>query len=274
MRFDLTRLKEMKTRGEKIVMLTAYDYITARAIEHAGIPLILVGDSLGMVVLGYDSTLPVTMDDVLHHTRAVVRGSSTAAVIADMPFMSYQISVEDALYNAGRLIQEGGAQAVKIEGGSRLADRVEAMSGCGIPVMGHIGLTPQSIYQLGGFKAQGKTREAAKRLLEDALAIESAGAFAIVLETIPAALAGVITRRLKIPTIGIGAGPQCDGQVQVVNDILGLTTGFLPRHAKAYTHFSEEMADAFSRYHDEVTRQEFPTAKESIAIDSEILEGL
>lgn len=274
MRFDLTQLKEMKLHGEKIVMLTAYDYATARAIESAGVPLILVGDSLGMAVLGHDSTLPVTMEDIIHHTRAVVRGTAKAAIIADMPFMSYQISIESALRNAGRLIQEGGAQAVKIEGGHRFAGHIEAISGCGIPVMGHIGLTPQSIYQLGGFKAQGKTREAARKLLDDSLALEAAGAFAVVLETMPADLAAIITRKLQIPTIGIGAGPSCDGQVQVVNDVLGLSPEFVPRHAKLYAHLADEMKDAFSRYKIEVTRGEFPGPKESITLDPSVLEGL
>jgi len=260
MRITINQIKEMKPKGEKIVMLTAYDYSTARLVDEAGIPLILVGDSLGMVVLGYESTIPVTMDEMLHHTRAVVRGTKQAMVIGDMPFMTYHVSVEDALRNAARFIQEAGAQAVKLEGGVTVAEKVKRIVECGIPVMGHIGLTPQSIHQFGGFKMQGKTPEAAARLLEDARALEQAGAFAIVLETIPANLGRLITDKTAIPTIGIGAGPDCDGQVQVINDILGSFADFVPKHAKQYVKLTDIISKAVTQYRDEVKAGTFPAA--------------
>ena len=260
MRTNINQIKEMKPKGEKIVMLTAYDYSTARLVDEAGIPLILVGDSLGMVVLGYESTIPVTMDEMLHHTKAVVRGTKQAMVIGDMPFMTYHVSLEDALRNAARFIQEAGAQAVKLEGGVTVAEKVRRIVDCGIPVMGHIGLTPQSIHQLGGFKMQGKTPETAANLLEDAKALEQAGVFAIVLETIPADLARLITDKIAIPTIGIGAGPECDGQVQVINDILGSFTDFVPKHAKQYVKLTDIISKAVSQYRDEVKDGSFPAA--------------
>jgi 3-methyl-2-oxobutanoate hydroxymethyltransferase len=274
MRITINQIKEMKQNGEKITMLTAYDYATAKLVDEAEIPLILVGDSLGMVVLGYESTIPVTMEEMLHHTKAVVRGTQKAMVIGDMPFMSYHISVEDALYNAARFIQEGGAQAVKLEGGLTVAEKVKRIVECGIPVMGHIGLTPQSIHQFGGFKLQGKTPEAAARLLEDARALEAAGAFAVVLETVPAPLAKLITQKISIPTIGIGAGPDCDGQVQVINDILGSFTDFVPRHAKQYAKLTDIISKAVSSYRDEVKAGKFPTEKHSHQMDEKLLAGL
>ena len=258
MRVTINQIKAMKPKGEKIVMLTAYDYPTARLVDEAGIPLILVGDSLGMVVLGYESTIPVTMEEMLHHTRAVVRGTKQAMVVGDMPFMTYHVSVEDALRNAARFIQEAGAQAVKLEGGVTVAEKVKRIVECGIPVMGHIGLTPQSIHQFGGFKMQGKTPEAVANLLEDAKALEQAGAFAIVLETIPAQLARLITDKISIPTIGIGAGPDCDGQVQVINDILGSFADFVPKHAKQYVKLTDIISKAVSQYRDEVKAGTFP----------------
>jgi len=264
----------MKAKGEKITMLTAYDYSTARIVDEAGIPLILVGDSLGMVVLGYESTIPVTIDEMLHHTKAVARGTKQALVIGDMPFMTYHVSMEDALRNAARFIQEGGAQAVKLEGGVNVAEKVKRIVDCGIPVMGHIGLTPQSIHQLGGFKAQGKTPEAAKRLLQDARALEDAGAFAVVLETIPAPLARLITAKIGIPTIGIGAGIDCDGQVQVINDILGSFADFVPKHAKQYAKLSDIMSTAIASYRDEVKAGSFPTEANSATMDPNILAEL
>jgi 3-methyl-2-oxobutanoate hydroxymethyltransferase len=260
MRTTINQIKEMKPRGEKIVMLTAYDYSTARLVDEAGIPLILVGDSLGMVVLGYESTIPVTMEEMLHHTKAVVRGTKQAMVIGDMPFMTYHVSVEDALRNAARFIQEAGAQAVKLEGGVTVAEKVKRIVECGIPVMGHIGLTPQSIHQFGGFKMQGKTPEAAANLLADAKALEEAGVFAIVLETIPANLARLITDKVSVPTIGIGAGPECDGQVQVINDILGSFADFVPKHAKQYVKLTDIISKAVSQYRDEVKAGTFPGA--------------
>jgi 3-methyl-2-oxobutanoate hydroxymethyltransferase len=259
MRITISQIKAMKAKGEKIVMLTAYDYSTARLVDEAGIPLILVGDSLGMVVLGYESTIPVTMDEMLHHTKAVVRGTRQAMVIGDMPFMTYHISIEDALRNAARFIQEAGAQAVKLEGGVTVAEKVRRIVDCGIPVMGHIGLTPQSIHQFGGFKMQGKTPEAAARLLEDAKALEQAGAFAIVLETIPSDLGRLITDKISIPTIGIGAGPDCDGQVQVINDILGSFSDFVPKHAKQYVKLTDVISKAVTQYRDEVKAGKFPS---------------
>jgi 3-methyl-2-oxobutanoate hydroxymethyltransferase len=274
MRMNIQQIKEMKQRGEKIAMLTAYDYDTARIVDEASIPLILVGDSLGMVVLGYDSTIPVTMDIMLHHTRAVARAVKNAIVIGDMPFMSYQVSAEKALENAARFMQEGGAQAVKLEGGVSVAATVKRIVDCGIPVMGHIGLTPQSIHQLGGFKAQGKTLEAARKLIQDALALEEAGAFAVVLETMPSELSQLISRQLSIPTIGIGAGAGCDGQVQVISDMLGLFTDFVPKHVKQYAHMADVMSGAIEQYAQEVKSGAFPTSKESISMDKSILAEL
>jgi 3-methyl-2-oxobutanoate hydroxymethyltransferase len=254
-------------------MLTAYDYFTARIVDEAEIPLILVGDSLGMVVLGYESTIRVTMDEMLHHTKAVARGTQKAMVIGDMPFMTYHISVEDALRNAARFIQEGGAQAVKLEGGLTVAEKVKRIVECGIPVMGHIGLTAQSIYQFGGHKIQGKTPEAAARLLEDARALEAAGAFAVVLETVPTPLAKLITQKISIPTIGIGAGIHCDGQVLVINDLLGFSSR-IPKHAKQYAKLTDIISKAVTDYHNEVKAGQFPTEAQSFSMDEKLLAGL
>jgi len=274
MRVTINQVKEMKQKGEKITMLTAYDYTTAKIVDEVGVPLILVGDSLGMVVLGYESTIPVTMDEMIHHTRTVVRGTSKAMVIGDMPFMTYHISIEDALRNAARFIQEAGAQAVKLEGGVTVADKIKRIVECGIPVMGHIGLTPQSIHQFGGFKIQGKSPEAAAKLLEDARAVEKAGAFSVVLETVPAPLATLISKKIGIPTIGIGAGAGCDGQVQVINDILGSFTDFVPKHAKQYARVADTVRSAVSQYFSEVTSGEFPTDKQSFTMDESLLAEL
>ena len=274
MRVTINQIKEMKQKGEKISCLTAYDYSTAKIVDEAGVPLILVGDSLGMVVLGYESTIPVTMEEMLHHTKAVVRGVKQAMVIGDMPFMTYHISVEQALQNATRFIQEAGAQSVKLEGGVTVAEKVRRLVECGIPVMGHIGLTPQSIHQFGGFKIQGKTPEAAIRLLKDAQALEEAGAFSIVLETVPAPLGALITERIGIPTIGIGAGIGCDGQVQVINDILGSFADFVPKHAKQYAKLTDIVRDAVTEFHNEVTAGTFPTDKQSFSMDESVLAEL
>lgn len=255
-------------------MLTAYDYSTAKLVDEAGVPLILVGDSLGMVLLGYESTIPVTMDEMIHHTKAVVRGSKQALVVGDMPFMTYNISTSDALRNAARFIQEGGAQAIKLEGGVVVADTVKRIVDCGIPVMGHIGLTPQAVHQLGGHKVQGKTPEAAERLLKDARALEQAGAFAIVFEGMPAQLAKLITSKIGIPTIGIGAGPYCDGQVQVISDLLGLFTDFVPKHAKQYAKLAGTIKAAITDYANEVKTGKFPSAEHSSQIDESVLEEL
>ena len=274
MRVTINQIKEMKQKGEKISCLTAYDYSTAKIVDEVGVPLILVGDSLGMVVLGYESTIPVTIEEMLHHTKAVVRGVKQAMVIGDMPFMTYHLSVEQALQNATRFIQEAGAQSIKLEGGVTVADKVRRLVECGIPVMGHIGLTPQSIHQFGGFKIQGKTPEAAIRLLKDAQALEEAGAFSIVLETVPAPLAALITERIGIPTIGIGAGIGCDGQVQVINDILGSFADFVPKHAKQYAKLTDIVRDAVTEFHNEVTAGTFPTDKQSFSMDESVLAEL
>ena len=265
---------QMKADGKKIPMVTAYDYISACLADQAGIPILLVGDSLGMVVLGYESTVKVTIDDILHHTKAVVRGVKQALVVADMPFMTYHIDQSQALTNAARLIQEGGAQTVKLEGGENVADTVNRMVESGIPVMGHIGLTPQSINAFGGYRVQGRDREAAAKLLRDAKALEDAGAYAIVLELVPTPLAGLISRQLTVPTIGIGAGVECDGQVQVLHDMLGLFTDFVPRHAKQYAQLAESIKGAFAQYVQDVECGSFPTGKQSFGMDEAILEEL
>ena len=277
-RIGIKDVQAMKQQGDKIVMLTAYDYPSARIAEAAGVDMILVGDSLGMVVLGYDDTIKVTLDDMLHHSKAVARGSEHAMVITDLPFMTYQTSLEDAMRNAGRLLQEGGAQAVKLEGGVHMAETVRRLVQVGIPVVGHIGLTPQSINQLGGYKVQGRTPEAAERLLEDAIALQQAGAFCIVLETVPAPLAELITQRLAIPVIGIGAGAACDGQVLVWHDLLSYHTSFLtrhiPRHVKEYAHVGEDMRKAIEQYAAEVRDGSFPTPEQSFRMSKEALAEL
>jgi len=274
MRVTITEIKEMKQRKEKIPMLTAYDYVTAKMVDEAGVPLILVGDSLGMVMLGYESTIPVTMEEMIHHTKAVVRGAKKALIIGDMPFMTYHVSISDALHNAAKFIQEGGAQAVKLEGGEVVAEQVRRLVGCGIPVMGHIGVTPQSKHQLGGFRARGKVVEEAKKLLSDARILEEAGAFAIVLECTPAPLSELITQKLAIPTIGIGAGPDCDGQVQVISDMLGLYTDFVPRHAKQYARLAGEIKTAVEDYISEVKSLSFPTMEQSYTMDEGLIKQL
>lgn len=263
-----------KEKGERISMLTAYDYSTAKLIDESGVNSILVGDSLGMVMLGYEDTLSVTMEDMIHHTRAVARGVKNALVIADMPFMSYQTSVYDAVVNAGRLMKEGNAGAVKLEGGVEFAEHIEAITRASIPVVAHIGLTPQSVKLFGGFKVQGKTEKAAKKVIEDALAIEKAGAFAVVLECVPAALAKIITDKLTIPTIGIGAGVNCDGQVLVYQDMLGLYSDFTPKFVKKYNEVGEIMKDCFKRYHEEVISGEFPSEEHTFKIDETVIEKL
>lgn len=272
-RMTTTRFKTMKERGEKIVMITAYDYSTAQLVDKAGIHSILVGDSLGQVMLGYDSTVRVTMDEMVHHTKAVSRGAQRALVVGDMPFLSYNVSPEDALRNAGRLLQEGGARAVKLEGAS-VAPTVERMVAAGIPVMGHLGLTPQSINVFGGHKIQGKTREAAERMLQDSLALEKAGIFALVLETVPTPLAALISKRLSIPTIGIGAGAGCDGQIQVLHDLLGWYSDFAPKHARKYADLSAVLGGAFREYMEDVNAGRFPTEENSFEMDESLLEGL
>lgn len=270
-RISIHKLREWKADGRRFAMITAYDYPSARLVEQAGIPIILVGDSLGCVVLGYDCTIPVTMDDIVYHTRAVVRATQKAIVVADMPFMSYQANADDAVRNAGRLLQEGGATAVKLEGGSHVAPLVRRMVEVGIPVMGHLGLTPQSVNQFGGHKLQGKTPAAAAKLVNDARALEEAGAFAVVLETIPAPLAAMVTERLSIPTIGIGAGAGCDAQVQVFHDLLGIYDDRRPlRHAKRYALLGETIRHAVGDYIAEVESGVFPTAEHSFEMEDSI----
>jgi 3-methyl-2-oxobutanoate hydroxymethyltransferase len=274
MRVTTRNVQEFKKKGQKFAVLTAYDYPTAKLVEEAGVPVILVGDSLGQVVLGYDSTVKVTMEEMLHHTKAVVRGTQRAMVVGDMPFLSYNLDEAQALQNAGRFLQEAGAQAVKLEGGVHVADTVKRITEAGIPVMGHIGLTPQSVHQLGGYRVQGKTSAEAHELVEDALALEAAGAFSVVLELIPTSVAETISQRLTIPTIGIGAGVGCDAQVQVINDMLGLNTDFVPKHAKRYATLGETMRDAIAAYAAEVQAGAFPTDIESFLTEDSILKDI
>jgi 3-methyl-2-oxobutanoate hydroxymethyltransferase len=264
-------IQAMKKEGKKITMLTAYDYPMALLEDRAGIDIILVGDSVGMTVLGYQNTLPVTMDEMIHHTKAVIRGAKYALIIGDMPFMSYNTSERDAILNAGRFMKEAGADAVKLEGGVTVKDIVKALVKAGIPVMGHIGLTPQTISMLGGFKVQGKDAEGAQKIIDDALQLEDAGAFSVLLEAVPAPIAKRITERLNVPTIGIGAGVHCDGQVLVVHDMLGLFDRFTPKFAKKYVNLSELMLKAFESYREEVSKGTFPTDQHSFHIDEKEL---
>ncbi len=273
-RVTISHIKAMKRRGEPITMITAYDYPSARLVEDAEVPMILVGDTLGMVVLGYDTTLPVTMDDMLHHVKAVVRGTEKTLVVADMPFMSYQSGPEEALRNAGRFMQEGGAQAVKLEGGVTVAETVRKIVDAGIPVMGHVGLTPQSVHQVGGWKVQGKGPRDAVRVMNDALALEQAGAFSVVLELVPTPLATLISKRLRVPTIGIGAGPGCDGQVQVFHDLLGLYGDFVPKHTRQYAQVGNVIRSAIAQYRADVEAGRFPTEEQSFGMDESALAEL
>lgn len=274
MKNTVITFKDSKIKNEKITMLTAYDYSMAKLIDEAGINGILVGDSLGMVCLGYEDTLSVTMEDIIHHTKAVVRGARNSLVVADMPFMSYQTSVYDAVVNAGRLIKEGRAQAVKLEGGIEVCDKIQAIVNASIPVMAHIGLTPQSVNAFGGFKVQGKDEIAARRLIQEAKAVEKAGAFAVVLECVPEKLAKIITEEIDIPTIGIGAGVNCDGQILVYQDMLGMFNDFSPKFVKRYANIGDEMKKAFNEYISEVRDSIFPEEKHSFKIDDEVIEKL
>lgn len=265
---------EAKKKGDKLTMLTAYDYSTAKLMEEAGINGILVGDSLGNVVLGYEDTISVTMEDMIHHGAAVARACKDTLLVVDMPFMSYETSVYDAVVNAGRLMKEARANAVKLEGGVKVKEQIKAITAAGIPVMAHIGLTPQSINAFGGFKVQGKSLVAAKQIVEDALAVQEAGAFAVVLEGIPAKLAQIITDKLSIPTIGIGAGAGCDGQILVYQDMLGMFSDFTPKFVKKYANVGEVMKDAFKGYIDEVKEGSFPEEKHTYKIDDAVIEAL
>ena len=274
MKNTVVTFKQAKEKGEKLTMLTAYDYSTAKLIDEAGINAILVGDSLGMVVLGYEDTLSVTMEDMIHHSAAVSRGIKDTLLITDMPFMSYQTSVYDAVVNAGRLVKEGHAQAVKLEGGREVCPQIKAIVDAGIPVCAHLGLTPQSINAFGGFKVQGKSQETAQKLIDDALKVQEAGAFAVVLEGIPSKLAKVITQKLDIPTIGIGAGADCDGQVLVYQDMLAMFSDFKPKFVKHFASVGEVMTSAFKEYSKEVKDGTFPSAEHGYTISDDIIEKL
>jgi 3-methyl-2-oxobutanoate hydroxymethyltransferase len=271
-RITIADIARMYEEGERFATITAYDYPTARIVDEAGIPLILVGDSLGMVMLGYDTTVRVNIDEMLHHTRAVARGAKRALVVGDMPFLSYGVSQEESVEHAGRFLSEAYAQAVKIEGGVRSARTIEAIVGSGIPVMGHIGLTPQSVNALGGHRVQGRSRESARKLIADALAVQEAGAFAVVLELVPAELARAITERLSIPTIGIGAGPHTSAEIQVITDVIGLTQGFTPRHARRFGEVGEAVSQAVQAYRDAVLSGAFPGSSESSSMDPTVLD--
>lgn len=267
-------LRGKKEKKEKITMLTAYDYATAAILDEAGIDMILVGDSLGMVVLGYENTLAVTMEDMIHHSKAVARASKKAMVVGDMPFLSYHISIEDAVRNAGRFIQEAGVHAVKVEGGTERVETIKAILNAQIPVVGHIGLTPQSVHQMGGFKVQGKDIDSANKLIRDAKALEDAGVFAIVLECVPSELAKRISEKVSVPTIGIGAGVDCDGQVLVINDILGIYQGNSPKFVKQYINLQPLILEAVSSYKNEVETGTFPGDEHCFTIKEEVLEKL
>jgi 3-methyl-2-oxobutanoate hydroxymethyltransferase len=269
----IASIARLYARGERIAMLTAYDYPTARTLDDAGIPMLLVGDSLGQVMLGYDSTVRVTMPEMLHHTKAVVRGARRALVVADMPFLSYGVTTEASLENAGQLMSEGGAGAIKLEGGERSARTIESIVRAGIPVMGHVGLTPQSIHQLG-HRVQGKTLDAGRRLIADALAVQQAGAFAVVLELVPEQLAAAITERLHIPTIGIGAGAGCSGEVQVITDLLGMSAEFTPKHARHYAELHSIIKSAAEAFQADVISGAFPGPEESTRMDDATLEEI
>lgn len=274
MKNTVLTFKQAKEKGEKLSMLTAYDYSTAKLIDEAGVNSILIGDSLGNVILGYEDTISVTMEDMIHHCAAVARGAKNALIVCDMPFMSYQTSVYDAVVNAGRLMKEGRAQAVKLEGGKEVCPQVKAIVDAGIPVCGHLGLTPQSINAFGGFKVQAKTEAAAKKLIEDAKALEEAGAFAMVLECVPAKIAELVTEKVSVPTIGIGAGNVCDGQVLVYQDMLGMFSDFTPKFVKRFADIGTVMRDAFAAYDCEVKAGIFPEEKHEYTVSDDVLEKL
>ena len=274
MKNTVSTFKEQKANGDKITMLTAYDYSTAKLVDSSGINGILVGDSLGMVMLGYEDTLSVTMEDMIHHTAAVCRGAKNALVVGDMPFMSYQVSVEEAVRNAGRLMKEGRCHAVKLEGGAAVCPQIKAITQASIPVMAHIGLTPQSVNAFGGFKVQGKSEDAARKLIEEAKAVEEAGAFSIVLECVPAKLAELISKSVNIPTIGIGAGAGCDGQILVYQDMLGLFSDFTPKFVKKYAEIGDVMKAAFEKYIEETKDGSFPADEHTFKISEDVINKL
>jgi len=273
-KITVSNFRESKRTGRKITMLTAYDYPTAKIIDQSGVDAILVGDSLGMVVLGYEDTTRVTMEDMVHHTKAVVRGAKRAMVVADMPFLSYHMGIYESVRNAGKLVNEAGCKAIKLEGGEEVVEDIKAIIRAGIPVMGHLGYTPQSINIFGGHKAQGKTFETAKKIYKDALLLQEAGVFAIVLECVPYKLAKFITEKLEIPTIGIGSGAMCDGQVLVIHDIIGMFRDFVPRHTKRYADVGEVLENSVKSYIKDVTEGVFPTEKNSFTVEDEVIEAL
>ncbi len=273
-KFTVSSFLKAKKNGEKISMLTAYDYSTAKLLDGAGVDSLLVGDSLGMVMLGYENTLQVTVEDMIHHCRAVARATKRAMVVGDMPFLSYHVNIEESIRNAGRIIQEGRAEAVKLEGGREVLDKVKAIVKAQIPVMGHLGLTPQSINIFGGFKVQGKSEEQAKKIIEDALLLQEAGVFAIVLECVPEGLAKIISEKLDIPTIGIGAGKYCDGQVLVTQDMLGMYTDFTPKFVRQYAKLNEEISNAVKDYINEMKEGKFPAKEHVFSINEEVLNKL
>ncbi len=264
-------LQAMKARGERIASLTAYDYTSAQIVDGAGVPLILVGDSLSMVVLGHDTTLPVTLEEMIHHTRAVVRGTKRALVVADLPFLTYQISAEQALESAGQVMRQTGCRAVKVEGGSDIARTVRRLVACGIPVLGHIGYTPQSAHLFGRSRVRGREFDGGLQLVRDALAIEASGAFAVVLELVPRQLAAEITRRVSIPTIGIGSGVDCDGEIQVFHDVFGLFNDFCPRHTRRYAELAKQIDDAARRYSADVRAKAFPGVAQTASMDGDVM---
>ena len=274
MKTTVTDFFKVKEKGEKLTVLTAYDYSIAKLMDESSIDSILVGDSLGMVCLGYENTLSVTMEDMIHHSKAVVRGAKNTMVVVDMPFMSYQVSTESAVVNAGRIIKETGATAVKLEGGAEMVDTIKAIVRAQIPVMGHLGLTPQSVNVMGGFKVQGKTEEAAKKLIEDAKMLEEAGVFSIVLECVPAKLAELISKEISVPTIGIGSGNGCDGQVLVYHDMLDMFSGFKPKFVKTFANVGEQIKEGFEKYVEEVKSGSFPAEEHTFKINDEVLEKL
>ena len=274
MRLTIRDIRKMKNQGKPLVMLTAYDATSARMAEMSGVPIILVGDTLGMVVQGHQSTIPVKLEHMIYHCSIVVRVTQKPLIVGDLPFMTYSINPEQALENAGRLMQDGGVSCIKLEGGERMASTVKRIVDAGIPVMGHIGLTPQSVNQFGGFRVQGKQLDSARQLIRDAQAIQDAGAFSVVLELVPSQLAQLITEILDIPTIGIGAGVHCDGQVQVFHDILALFDDFIPRHTKRYTNIGDMIRSAIAQYRTEVENHEFPTAENSFTIDNDVIDML
>ena len=271
LRKSILDIQQLKSDGKKISMITAYDYTSSYLAEEAGVEIILVGDSMGQVVLGYDTTLPVSMEDIIRHTQMVIRGSESAHIVSDLPFMSYQVSVEQAVSNAGRLVKEGGCQSVKLEGGEKVCNQIRAIVDAGIPVMGHLGLVPQSVNQLGGYKVQSRSQDGVRRSYRDILELDKAGAYGVVLESVPREVAHVLSQKVKIPVIGIGAGPDCDGQVQVFHDLLGLYKDFNPKHSRIYANIGDDITNALSNYVSDVSSGDFPNDEESFHISATVI---